>query len=488
MSAPRPSAATTTERAGRLPLVALCLGFFMIMMDATVVNTALPDIGHDLHASVSGLQWVLDGYTLIFACLLLSGGSLGDRLGSRRVFLAGLVVFTAASVACGLASTLAVLNGARVAQGVGAALTLPTSLALINASYQDRAERARAIGVWGGLGGVAAGLGPVLGGILTSWVGWSAIFYVNLPIGIAAIALTRRYVVAPAPKERTGLDLPGQVLGVLAVAGLAYGLIEGGAQSWVSTEVVTAFGVAVLAGTGFVVVERRRREPMLPLGLFASREFTGSVVIGAVINIGFYGELFLLSLYLQHVRDFSPFLAGLALLPQPGVTSVAASLGGRHTARLGARRVMLIGLPIGALGLLGMLVTGTATAYWVLVVPLMAIGFGTGYTMPAATTATMEAAPAHQVGVAAGALNASRQIGSTLGVAVFGTLVTATGSFMTGYHLSVLIGGLVFAAGALVVLITIPRSPLKAAHSSHPAIPSRNAPTTGQSSSASATR
>jgi DHA2 family methylenomycin A resistance protein-like MFS transporter len=275
MSAPRPSAATTTERAGRLPLVALCLGFFMIMMDATVVNTALPDIGHDLHASVSGLQWVLDGYTLIFACLLLSGGSLGDRLGSRRVFLAGLVVFTAASVACGLASTLAVLNGARVTQGVGAALTLPTSLALINASYQDRAERARAIGVWGGLGGVAAGLGPVLGGILTSWVGWSAIFYVNLPIGIAAIALTRRYVVAPAPKERTGLDLPGQVLGVLAVAGLAYGLIEGGAQSWVSTEMVTAFGVAVLAGTGFVVVERRRREPMLPLGLLPAASSPG---------------------------------------------------------------------------------------------------------------------------------------------------------------------------------------------------------------------
>ncbi len=442
---------------GQLPLVALCLGFFMIMMDATVVNTALPDIGRDLSATVSGLQWVLDGYTLIFACLLLSAGSFGDKLGARRVFLLGLVLFTAASVVCGLAPTLGVLNGARVAQGIGAALALPTSLALINASYPDRAQRARAIGVWGGLGGVAAGLGPVLGGILTSWLGWPAIFYINVPIGIAAIMLTLRYVVAPAPKTRAALDPLGQVLAVVTVAGLAYGLIEGGAEGWTSPVVVGAFVVAALGGVGFVAVEGHHHDPMLPLGLFRNREFTGSILIGAAINIGFYGELFLLSLYFQQVRHYSPLLAGLALLPQPGIASLASWLGGRHTARRGARPVMLIGLTVGSLGLLAMALSGTHSPYWLLVVPLLAIGFGTAYTMPAATAATIEAAPSGQVGIASGALNSSRQIGSTLGVAVFGTLVATTGAFMTGYHLSVLIGGLVFAAGGLIALLAIPR-------------------------------
>jgi DHA2 family methylenomycin A resistance protein-like MFS transporter len=445
------------DRTGPWPLVALCLGFFMIMMDATVVTTALPTIGRELSASPSGLQWVLDGYTLIFACLLLSAGSLGDRLGARRIFLQGLGLFVVASAVCGLAPTLAVLNGARVVQGVGAALALPTSLALINASYPDRARRARAIGVWGGLGGIAAGMGPVLGGILTSTVGWPVIFYINVPIGIVAILLTRHFVVAPGPKARVGIDLPGQVLSVVTVAGLAYGLIEGGGQGWTAPAVIAAFVLAVLGGVGFVTVEARRRDPMLPLTLFRSREFTGSVLIGASINIGFYGELFLLSLYLHDVRNFSPLLSGLALLPQPGIASLASSLGGRHTARFGARRVMLIGLTVGALGLFSMVFAGTTTPYWLLVVPLLAIGFGTAYTMPAATAATIEAAPDGHAGIASGTLNASRQIGSTLGVAVFGTMVAATGTFMTGYHLSVLVGGAVFAIGALIAWTTIPR-------------------------------
>lgn len=446
----------TNARDGR-PLVALCLGFFMIMMDATVVNTALPSVGADLSASVSGLQWVVDGYTLIFACLLLSGGSLGDRLGSRRVFLSGLVLFTAASAVCGTAPTLAVLNAARVAQGAGAALVLPTSLALINASYPDRARRARAVGVWGGLGGVAAGLGPVLGGVLTAGAGWRAIFFVNVPIGFAAIALTVRRVVAPAPTERAGLDPAGQVLAVATVAGLAYGLIEGGARGWASAPVVAAFAVTVLGGIGFVIAERRQRDPMLPLGLFGNREFTGPILVGTAINIGFYGELFLLSLYVQQVRHFSPLVAGLALLPQPGMASLASSLGGRHTARFGARPVMLAGLAVGAAGLLVMTAATAGTPYWMLVMPLLAIGFGTAYTMPAATVATIEAAPQGRAGLASGTFNAGRQVGSTVGVAVFGAVTVSAGAFMTGYHVSVAIGGLVFVIGGLIALLLIPR-------------------------------
>ncbi|EWM13520.1 MFS transporter [Kutzneria sp. 744] len=437
-----------TSSTGRWPLVSLCLGFFMIPLDATVVATALPAIGRDLDASASGLQWVLDGYTLVFACLLLSAGSLGDRLGARRVYLCGLGLFVLASAICGLAPSLWVLNAARLVQGLAAALVLPTSLALINASYQDRAARARAIGVWGGMGGIAAGLGPVLGGVLTGWIGWPVIFFLNVPVGVAAIVLTLRHVVAPRPQERVGLDFSGQVLSILAVGGLAFGLIEG--ALW-------AYAVAVVGGIGFVVMESRRLHPMLPLSLFRSREFTGSVLVGAAINTGFYGELFLLSLYFQHIRAFTPLLAGLALLPQPGIASLASSLAGRHTARFGPRPVMLIGLLTGALGLFAMVFAGTATPYWLLILPLLAIGFGTAYTMPAATAATIEAAPAGMAGTASGALNSSRQVGSTLGVAIFGALVTGTGDFMTGYHLSVLLGGVVFAAGALVAWRTVPR-------------------------------
>jgi DHA2 family methylenomycin A resistance protein-like MFS transporter len=433
-----------------MPLVSLCLGFFMIPLDATVVTTALPAIGRDLGASASGLQWVLDGYTLVFACLLLSAGSLGDRLGARRVFLCGLGLFTLASTVCGLATTLGLLNAARVVQGLAAALVLPTSLALINASYPDRAARARAIGVWGGMGGIAAGLGPVLGGVLTGWIGWPVIFFLNVPVGVAAIVSTLRHVVAPSPRERVGLDLPGQVLSILAVGGLAFGLIEG---------VVWAYVVAALGGVGFVLVEHRRRHPMLPLSLFRSKEFTGSVLVGAAINTGFYGELFLLSLYFQHIRLLTPALAGLALLPQPGIASVASAFGGRHTARFGPRPVMLVGLIVGALGLAAMVLCGNATPYWLLVIPLLAIGFGTAYTMPAATAATIEAAPSDKAGTASGTLNSSRQVGSTLGVAIFGALVAGAGDFTTGYHISVLVGGLVFALGAVIAWWTIPSSP-----------------------------
>jgi DHA2 family methylenomycin A resistance protein-like MFS transporter len=429
----------------------------MIMMDATVVNTALPAIGADLSASVSGLQWVVDGYTLVFACLLLSGGSLGDRLGARRIFLAGLVVFTIASAACGLAGTLAVLNVARIVQGVGAALVLPTSLALINASYPDRARRVRAIGMWGGFGGTAAGLGPVVGGLLTTWVGWPAIFYVNVPIGAVAVVLTLRHVVAPAPRQGSGLDPLGQALAVVTVAALAFGLIEGGARGWGSGPVLLAFAVTVLGGSVFVLAERRHPDPMLPPALFRRREFSGAIAVGAAINIGFYGELFLLSLYFQQVRHFSPLVAGLALLPQPAITSVASAIAGRQNARHGPRGIMLTGLCVGALGLFAMVLCGATSPYWLIVWPLLAIGFGTGYTMPAATAAAIEAAPADQAGTASGAFNASRQLGSTIGVAVFGALVAGTGGLLAAYHVSVVIGGLVFAAGAVVAWCAIPR-------------------------------
>ncbi len=431
--APKPAAPNVGEVDTRMPLVAVCLGFFMITLDATVVNTALPAIGRDLGADVTGLQWVNAGYTLVFACLLLSAGALGDRLGARRVFLLGLTVFTLASVACGLSPSLGVLIAARVVQGAGAALVLPTSLALLNASYPDRTRRAHAIGVWAGLGGVAAGLGPVLGGVLTTGIGWPAIFFVNAPIGAVAALLTVKYVRNPLPRKQDVLNARGQVLSVVAIAALAYGLIEAGPHGWTAPDVLAAFALAAGAVTAFALVDRRSRAL-----------FTGAAFVGAAINTGFYGELFLLALYFQDVRHLTPLVAGLAMAPQPGIAAVASWLGGRHIARFGARRVMLVGLPIGALGLFTMVLIGGGTPYWKLILPLLAIGFGTAYTMPAATVTAVEAVPAHQAGAASGALNASRQLGSTLGVAVFGTL-TASAGFLPGYRLSALVGGAVFA-------------------------------------------
>lgn len=441
----RTRAATTV-----VPLAALCLGFFMIMMDATVVNTALPRIGAGLGTSVSGLQWVVDGYTLVFACLLLTAGSLGDRLGSRRVFLVGVALFTLASAACGLAPTLAALNVARVAQGVGAALVLPTSLALINASYPDRASRVRAIGMWGAFGGVAGGLGPAVGGALTTWVGWPAIFFVNVPFGIAALVLTSRFVVAPRPRRRSGLDPVGQVLAVVTVAALAFGLIEGGARGWIAPAVLVAFAVAAVGGTGFVITERRDADPMLPPSLFAEREFSGAMFIGAAMNTAFYGQLFLLSLYFQQVRHFSPLLAGIALLPMPAITALASTIAGRHNARWGPRRVMLAGMSTAAIGMLAMALATATTPYWLLVWPLMVVGLGMGYTMPAATASAIEAAPADQAGTASGAFNSSRQLGSTLGVAVFPSLAATVGGVLSAYHVTAVAGALLFASAALI--------------------------------------
>lgn len=460
---------------GNLPLAALCLGYVMIVLDATIVNTALPDIGRELSAAVNGLQWVTAGYTLVFACLLLSAGSLGDRVGPRRVFVAGIAVFTVASAACGLAPNLWVLVAARVVQGVGAAMALPTSLALINTAYSDRSARARAIGIWGGLSGIAAGLGPVLGGILTQCIGWRSIFSINLPVGMAAIVLTLRYI-TPPPRRAPGrsMDIGGQVSSIVAVAALAYGLIQATQLGWGSPAIVTALAVAGAGAVAWVGIEKFTRYPMLPLALFADRRFTGAVVAGAAINLGFYGELFLLALYFQDSRHYSPLLAGLAMLPQPGIASVGSSLGGGHTARYGPRPVMLIGLMVGALGLFALTQTTTATPYWMLVAPLLAVGFGTAYTMPAATTTAMESAPPDLAGTASGALNASRQIGSTLGVAIFGTLVAASGTFSDGFRLSAFVGGCVFMAGAIVAFLAI--KPLEDSATAVPKTPPHSVP------------
>jgi MFS transporter, DHA2 family, methylenomycin A resistance protein len=442
-----------------MPLIAICLGYFMVILDATVVNVALPALGRDLGGGVTGLQWVVDAYTLVFAGLLLSGGSLGDRLGGRRVFEGGLALFTLASVACAAAPSVEALVGARVAQGLGAALLVPSSLALLRSAYDDPRERARAVGIWGAVAGIAAASGPVIGGVLVSATSWRSVFVLNLPVGLAALALARRHLPASGERSGGGIDPPGQLAGIAALTTFTLGLIEGGNQGWTSATALVPLALSVPLGALFLACERRVRHPMLPLQLFRSRTFSGASFVGLAINLGFYGQLFVMSLYFQHVRGWSPLATGLGLLPEGIFVALSSALSGRAMGRVGTRLPMLFGLTVGGAGLAGLVAAGTATSYVLLVPPLVAAGFGMAFTMPAATAAIIEAAPAHRAGIASGVLNASRQAGGAIGVALLGTLV-GSGAFVPGLRAAMLVAGGAFfvAAGVVAVAVERPRT------------------------------
>ncbi len=440
-----------------LPLISICLGYVMVIVDATIVNVALPAIGRDLGGGVGALQWVVDAYTVVFAGFLLSAGSLGDRLGARRVFDAGLIVFTIASTLCALAPSIGLLVGARLAQGLGAALLVPSSLALLRAAYDQPRERAHAVGVWGGVAGVGAASGPILGGVLVGLLSWRAVFLVNVPVGLAGLVLAARHLPRPPGSPAAGFDAAGQVLGVLTLTLLAFGLIEGGQSGWGAAATIGSLLGSLVLAFAFVAVEGRVEDPMLPLGLFGGATFSGASFVGLAINLGFYGQLFAMSLYFQRVRGYSALLTGLALLPEGVFVALASTLSGRATGRLGPRRPMLAGLLCGAAGFAGLIVAGRSTGYLILVAPLIAAGFGMAFTMPAATAAVIEAAPAEQAGIASGVLNAARQAGGAIGVALLGTLL-AGARLGDGLHGAMAVSAAAFLAGALVTALTVQRS------------------------------
>jgi DHA2 family methylenomycin A resistance protein-like MFS transporter len=452
----------TETRFERRPLIAVCFGWFMVIVDATIVNIALPRLGRELGASVSGLQWVVDGYTVVFAGLLLSAGWLGDRLGGKRVFQGGLGLFIAASAACGLAPSLGVLVGARVVQGLGAALLVPSSLALLQASYHDRSSRARAIGLWAMVGGFAAGSGPLFGGILTYTLGWRWIFFVNVPAGITGILLAARWVHAgrqgtPCREAGGRLDVPGQVTGMIALLSVTAGMVQAGRSGWTSPVTLAGFAVFVLAAVTFVVTEHRVTAPMVPPSLFRNRELSAATAVGGLMNLGFYGQLFVLTLYFQQVRGDSPLLTGLALLPQTGVIALGSWLGGRVTSRSGPRIPMINGMTVGAIGFLALIIITRSIPYWAIAVPMAATGFGISFTMPAATAAVVEGAPPARTGIASGTLNASRQVGGAIGIALLGTFVAGgPAAFVPGMRISLVIAAAAFALAAGLSL-TVPR-------------------------------
>jgi DHA2 family methylenomycin A resistance protein-like MFS transporter len=451
VSAPRKSA-------GWLPLVAVCLGYFLVILDVTVVTVALPAVGSALRTGVTGLQWIVDGYTLTFAGLLLFCGGLGDRIGGKPVFLAGLGVFTLASACCGLAPSAGPLIAARLLQGAGAALMVPSSLMLLQHAYPDRRSRGRAFGAWGMVAGTAAAAGPVLGGVLVSSVGWRWVFFVNLPFGILGLVLTGRHVPAPprpAAVPRRGLDLPAQLSAALGLAALTTALIEAGSSGWTSPVVLAGACACVVAFGAFVWLERGVRAPMLPLELFASRRFSASAVIGVLLNLGFYGLLFIAPLYFERVRHLGALQTGLALLPMAAMPMIASLLGGRVAGRRGCHVPMTAGLAIGGIGMLSWRLAGPGSSYPLLVAPMMLTGFGIGFAMPATTMAIMDAAPANRGGAASAVFNAARQTGSAVGVALVGTM--AASGLVTGLHASAVTGGLAFGAAVILTLTSIRR-------------------------------
>jgi MFS transporter, DHA2 family, methylenomycin A resistance protein len=433
-----------------MTLVALCLAYFMVILDATIVNPALPALGADLHAGVPALQWVVNGYTLVFAACLLLGGALGDRVGARRTFLAGTGLFAAASLLCGLAPSVAAVVATRVAQGLGAALAVPASLALLRSSIDDPARRARAVGVWGAIGGIGAVTGSIAGGLLTGAVGWRAVFAVNVPIGLAAIALALRHVApAPRPARPRRVDVPGQVLSFLALGALSFGLIEAGSGTWTDPVVIGALAVGVAAATAFVIVERRSDEPMLPPTLFASRDFSAANAIGVLANLGLYGQLFVINLFFQHRLGYSPVQAGLAILPEASLLSVSSVMSSRMTARRGPRPATVIGLAVGSVGLALLAAAVGQHSYALLAGPLAMVGFGMAFVMPAVTTTVVESVPAEQAGLASGAINTSRQIGSVVGVALLGSV--------GGLSVALAVAAAAFALGLVISLTTLVR-------------------------------
>ncbi len=436
-----------------LPLLAICLGYFMVILDATIVNVALPALGRELGGGVSGLQWILDAYTVVFAGLLLPAGSLGDRVGARRVFALGLGVFTLASAACGAAPTVAVLIAARALQGLGAALLVPSSLALLRGVYRSRHERARALGVWGAVAGTGAASGPILGGALVGLIGWRAVFLVNVPVGSMGLMLAARYLPVSGERTEGGFDPPGQALGVLSLTLLTLGVIEGGSAGWSAVQTLTPIAAAVVALALFVVRERRARHPMLPLSLFASRTFSAASFVGLAINLGFYGQLFAISLLFQHARGYSAPSdrvgdAARGRVRCDRVCNVRSRDGTPRPAGPDARRAVL-----GAAGFLGLLSAGSSSGYAVLIAPLVAAGFGMALTMPAATAAVIEAAPADRAGIASGVLNAARQAGGALGVALLGTLIA--GHLVSGFHTAMFVSAGAFLAGAVATLVAV---------------------------------
>lgn len=442
-------------------LTAVFLGSFMALLDVSVVSVALPTIQRDLGAGFSGLQWIIDGYALALSAVILSGGTLGDRYGRKRVYLAGVAVFTLASLACALAPALEWLVAARVVQGFAASTVIPGSVALLAHEFPEPRERAKMMGLWGTVAGTAMVLGPLAGGPLTDTFGWPAIFLVNLPIG-AVVLLAGRRVGESRDPSHGALDLTGQVLGALWIGALTFAVIEAGRTGFDAVTLTTgALGLTALVA--FVVVELRVEHPMLPIRLFGRPRFAAAITGSAGLGFAAYPAVFLIGLYLQQARGATATEAGVQMLPYVLVNVVAAFSAGRLSARFGADRVLPAGYLVAALGAFAFLLLDGSTPYWLVAMTFALAGAGVGLSVTPTNIVGLAGLPGTRAGIASATVNAARQTGTTLGVAALGTLIARGTTFTGGLHLAMGVAGLVLLAVTVLTAATLGRATRRAA-------------------------
>jgi EmrB/QacA subfamily drug resistance transporter len=422
-----PAATDELDRRRRVGILLICsMSLLMVGLDVTIVNVALPSIGRDFHAPLSGLQWTVDSYTLVLASLLMLSGSTADRLGRRRTFVVGLLTFSAGSLLCSLAPSLTLLIVFRMVQAVGGSMLNPVAMSIITNTFTIPRERAQAIGVWAAVVGVAMALGPVFGGVLVTSVGWRSIFWINLPVGLTAVILARRYIPESKAPVARRVDLPGQVLVITLLASLTYGIIEAPTRGWSSSIIVGAFAVAAVSLVALLFWEHRASEPLIDLRFFRSLPFSSAAIIAVAAFAALGGFLFLNTLYLQDVRGLSPLKAGLDTLPLAAMTMLFAPVSGRIVGRRGGRIPLVIAgcaLAASCLMLVGL---SAVTPFSWLFIAYVAFGIGFGFVNAPITNTAVSGMPRAQAGVAAAIASTSRQVGQTLGVAVVGSLVSAS--------------------------------------------------------------
>jgi EmrB/QacA subfamily drug resistance transporter len=404
-------------------LGALCFALFMIMLDNTVVNVALPAIKADLGISTSELEWTVAAYALTFASLLLTGGKLGDLLGRRLIFTIGLTIFTLSSLACGLSSSAPELISARAVQGVGAALMMPATLSIISHTFHAR-ERGMAIGIWAGVSALALAIGPLLGGIITEHISWNWIFYVNVPIGVLAVIAA--IVVVPESKDTSNeqrLDLPGLLTSGIGLLALVYALIEGHQYGWTSALIIGLFIVAAVALVSFVLLETHQRLPMLDLTLFRNGTFLGANIVAILVTLAMFGIFVFFPIYMQTIRGWSPIQAGAALLPWTVMIVVFAPIAGKLSDRVGSRWLMAGGMTVVSACCLLLSTVTLHSTFWHMLPAFLLGGLGMSFVMTPMSAAAMGAAPVAKAGVASGVLNTFRQVGVALGIAITGAIV-----------------------------------------------------------------
>jgi len=405
-------------------LGALCFALFMIMLDNTVVNVALPAIQSDLGISVSELEWTVAAYALTFASLLLTGGKLGDLLGRRLIFTIGLAVFTLSSLACGLSSSAPELISARAVQGIGAALMMPATLSIISATFHAR-ERGMAIGIWAGVSAMALAIGPLLGGVITEHISWNWIFYVNVPIGVLAVIAA--IVVVPESRDTSReqrLDLPGLVTSAVGLFALVYALIEAHSYGWTSARILGLFAIAVVALAAFVLLEMHQRVPMLDLSLFRNGTFAGANLVAILVTLAMFGIFVFFPIYMQTFRGWSPIQAGAALLPWTLMVVIFAPIAGKLSDRVGSRWLMAGGMTVVAICCLLLSTVTLHSSFWHMLPAFILGGLGMSFVMTPMSAAAMGAAPVDKAGVASGVLNTFRQVGVALGIGIMGAIIS----------------------------------------------------------------